>query len=92
MLITGIGLYDLQEKESKRPVESALGATGTSTYFQDRNPDRTHVMDFNRELQKKQQDLEQQEKKLRDLRKSEDLKLLYAQQRNSVGTKINVIR
>ncbi len=92
MLITGIGLYDLQEKENKRPVESALGTTAANTYFQDRNPDRTHVSQFNRELQKKQHDLELSKKKLHDLRKSEDLKELYSQQKYCAGIKINVVR
>ena len=83
MVIAGttIGLYDVihEEDDSLRAVDNLGGVSQSSAFYKDRNPDRTRTPDFNRQLKERQQELQLQEKKLRDLRESQDLKLVYEQ-------------
>lgn len=81
MVIAGItiGLYDIihEEDDNLRAVDNLGDVSQSSAFYKDENPDRTQTPDFNRQLKERQKELQLQEKKLRDLRESEDLKLVY---------------
>lgn len=81
MIIAGttIGLYDIihEEDDNLRAVDNLGDVSQSSAFYKDENPDRTQTPDFNRQLKERQKELQLQEKKLRDLRESEDLKLVY---------------
>jgi hypothetical protein len=79
MLISGTGQIRPNKSELNRPVELLLGTTAPGTYFQDRNPDRTHVSEFNRELELKQRNEQLQKKKHRDMLNSEDYRTICNQ-------------
>ena len=51
----------------------------TRSYFMDRNTDDTNTPNFNRQLEEQQRKLQQKERGLREMRTSEDLKLVYEQ-------------
>ncbi|MBQ6486276.1 hypothetical protein IJI76_00920 [Candidatus Saccharibacteria bacterium] len=73
-------IINLLEGET-RPVEGIVGTHGGTPYFKDENPETTGVPEFQRQLRAEQDRLMAEEKKLRDLRKSKDLKDLYEQAR-----------
>lgn len=72
-----------------RTVDNLVGATRTGAYFMDGNSENTHTPNFNRQLEEQQQKLQMQEKRLREMRESNDLQLLREQMRNH-GT-INLV-
>lgn len=87
MVVTGInlGLNSLvnEENELIRAVESPCDATQLGSYFNERNSEYTQTPNFGRQLREQQKNLLLQEKKLREMRKSEDLQLIYEQMKNS---------
>lgn len=75
MRILGIGACQSFENEEK-VVEIASAPTANTRYFQDRNPESTFAPFFNRALRAEQEKEMLAKKKIRDLRVSEDYKLL----------------
>ena len=98
MVIAGttIGLYDIihEEDDNLRAVDNLGDVSQSSAFYKDRNPDRTQTPDFNRQLKERQKELQLQEKKLRDLRESQDLKLVYERMKpgQNVGKVIDSYR
>ena len=94
MVVSGISLEQnlqiIEENDKIRVVEAPFGTSPSGAYYGDRNPDRTQVLEFNRQLKERQQELQTQEKKLRDMRGSEDLKLLYEQSKKIQKTGKNI--
>ena len=92
MIVTSmnVGLSSLvvEENDNLRAVDKLLDVTHKSPFFGDRNSDRTNTPDFNRQLMEKQRELQQNEKKHRDMLKSEDLKLIYEQMKSSQPGKL----
>ena len=83
----------IEEDDKIRVVDAPFGTSTSGAYYGERNPDRTQVSDFNRQLRERQQELQAQDKKLRDMRNSEDLKLIYEQSRyQKAGTNIDAYR
>jgi len=85
MLISGIGSYanvDLPIEEI-RSVKAATAPTPNTPYFQGRNPDNTFSSFYNQALRDQHKDEMLATRKLRELRVSEDYKMLQEQQRRS---------
>lgn len=85
MLVSRIGYNQCFLEEENLSVETVVATTAKNTYFQDGNPENTFVPFFNRALRAEQEKRMESEKKIRDLRKSEDYRLLQQQSKN--GTK-----
>ena len=80
MIITGIAAGFIPQKENEtRPVDIITQASAQSSYYQDGESERTKTPEFNRKLQEEQRKLMEQEKKLRDMRNSDDMRLVYEQ-------------
>ena len=92
MIVTGVnmGLSNLvvEESDTLRAVDKLFDISHSSTYFEDRNPDRTNTPDFNRQLKERQKELQNAAKKYRDFLNSEDLKLVYEQMKGSVAGRL----
>lgn len=70
---------NLQGEERRRAVEVITRPSGRNPYFKDENPEETGVPDFSRRLREEQDRLMNEERQLRNLRQSNDLKELYKQ-------------
>ena len=62
-----------------RAVHNLLEPAKTGAYFMDRNSDNTNTPDFNRQLEEQKKKLRLQERRVREMRASEDLLLIYEQ-------------
>lgn len=91
MVISGISMEQnlqiIEEDDKIRVVDAPFGTSQPGAYYGDKNPDRTQVPEFNRQLRERQKELQMQEKKLRDMRKSEDLMLIYEQSKHQKTSK-----
>ncbi len=97
MIVTSmnVGLSSLvvEENDNLRAVDKLLDVTQKSPYFGDRNSDRTNTPDFNRQFMEKRRELQLNEKKHRDMLKSEDLKHIFEQMKGSQpGKQIDAYR
>ena len=88
MTISGIRAMENLQVEDPRPVEITTDIASTGSYFQDQNPDRTSTPEFNQRLMQEKAKLADQERRLREMRKSEDLKELYKQLGGKTPTQI----
>lgn len=79
MLVSGVGLYSNVNYDGNRAVEKALSTSSGTSYYQDRNPERTRNSDFAKALQTAQSELFNREKKIRDFKKTDDYEKLQAQ-------------
>lgn len=85
MLVSGVGDVQSFAIEEKTSVETVSAATAKMSYYQDGNPENTFVPLFNRALRAEQEKRMESDKKVRDLRGSEEYRLLQQQSKN--GTK-----
>lgn len=72
-------INNLRVGEKPRAVEVISSTSGRNPYFKDENPEETGIPDFARRLKAEQDRLMEEEKHLRDLKRSKDLQELYKQ-------------
>jgi hypothetical protein len=85
MSISGIGRradLDLSSGEIEA-VKMTTAPNANTQYYQDENPENTFTPYFNRAMREQQEQESAAAKKLRDLRASEDYKLLREQQQRA---------